>query len=172
MAGTAARNEEFEVAYLELFPRAATLAYRLLGNRTAAEDVAAEALARAYAKWSKIGHLPYRDAWVLRVAINLAIDATKRRSPAVLSQEPLDATEAAIVRLALIGALKSLPRRQRQAVALRYLSGLRETEVAEALGISTGTTSAHLRRGLDSLRSRLGNDFREDVFIGEPNQAN
>ena len=169
MAGTAARSGEFEDVYLELFPRAATLAYRLLGNRTAAEDVAAEALARAYAKWPKIAHLPHRDGWILRVAINLAIDATRRRSPAITAQEPLDATEAAIVRMALVGALRSLPRRQRQAVALRYLSGLRETEVAEALGVSAGTASVHVRRGLDAMRSRLGNDFREDVFVGEPN---
>jgi RNA polymerase sigma factor (sigma-70 family) len=169
MAGTAARNEELEAGYLEHFTRAATLAYRLLGNRTAAEDVAAEALARAYARWPKIGKLTYRDAWVLRVATNLAIDATRRRVPEVHAQEPLDATEAAIVRLALVNALRSLPRRQRQAVTLRYLSGFRETEVAEALGISAGTASAHVRRGLDGLRSRLGKDFREDVFIGEPN---
>src|SRR5438445_13642888 len=126
MAGTAARTEEFEAVYTELFPRAATLAYRLLGNRTAAEDVAAEALARAYARWSKISKLAYRDAWVLRVATNLAIDATRRRVPEVHAQEPLDSTEAAIVRLALVNALRSLPRRQRQAVALRYLSGFRE----------------------------------------------
>src|SRR5436305_330370 len=114
MAGTAARNEEFEAVYLELFPRAATLAYRLLGNTAAAEDVAAEALARAYARWHKIAKLPYRDGWILRVATNLAIDATRRHSPVVTVQEPLDATEAAIVRMALVGALKTLPRRQRQ----------------------------------------------------------
>ena len=168
MAGTAARNEEFEAVYLELFPRAATLAYRLLGDRSAAEDVAAEALARAYAKWPKVRQLAYRDGWILRVATNLAIDATRRRSPAFQPQEPLDATEAAIVRLALVGALRTLPRRQRQAVALRYLTGLRETEVAETLGISAGTASAHVRRGLDGLRSRLGKDFREDVLVGEP----
>jgi RNA polymerase sigma factor (sigma-70 family) len=171
MAGTAARNEEFESVYAELFPRAATLAYRLLGNKTAAEDVAAEALARAYAKWPKIRSLAYRDGWILRVATNLAIDATRRRSPAVTPQEPLDATEAAIVRMALVGALRSLPRRQRQAVALRSLTGLPETEVAAMLGISAGTASAHVRRGLDAMRNRLGKDFREDVLVGEPNQA-
>ncbi|MBA3653557.1 MAG: sigma-70 family RNA polymerase sigma factor [Actinobacteria bacterium] len=171
MAGTSARSEEFEVVYLELFPRAAALAYRLLGNRTAAEDVAAEALARAYARWPKVSKLPYRDGWILRVATNLAIDAARKRIPVTEPQEPLDATEAAVVRMALIGALRTLPRRQRQAVALRYLSGLRENEVAETLGISAGTASVHVRRGLDTLRGRLGKDFREDVFVGEPNQA-
>ena len=165
--GAQQRDEEFEAAYRELFPRAATLAFRLLGNRTAAEDVAAEALARTYAQWQKVRYLPYRDGWVLRVATNLAIDMARKRPVNVEVTEPLDAAESAVLRLALLGALRTLPKRQRQAVALRYLTGLPEGEVADVLGVSAGTASTHLRRGLDSLRRRLGNDFREDVFIGE-----
>jgi RNA polymerase sigma factor (sigma-70 family) len=63
--------------------------------------------------------------------------------------------------------LRTLPKRQRQVIALRYLTGLPEGEVADVLGVSAGTASTHLRRGLDALRRRLGNDFREDVFVGE-----
>ncbi|MBV8160838.1 MAG: sigma-70 family RNA polymerase sigma factor [Acidimicrobiia bacterium] len=151
----------FEAAYRELFPRAATLAYRLLGQRAAAEDVAAEAMARTYAHWRQVSRLPHRDAWVLRVATNLAIDASRRRRVPPGLQEPLDVEEAATVRIALVAALESLPRRQRQVVALRYLSGLREDEVATALGVSTSTASTHLRRGLDALRGRLGDAFTE-----------
>src|SRR2546430_7647544 len=113
-------DESFEAAYRELFARAATLAYRILGEQTAAEDVAAEALARTYAHWRKVSSLPYRDGWVLRVATNLAIDAVRKRPIAPLAQDPMDAAEAATVRLALVEALQSLPQRQRQAVALRY----------------------------------------------------
>lgn len=167
------RDDAFEVAYRQLFPRAATVAYRLLGDRTAAEDVAAETMARAYAHWSRIRTLPYRDGWVLRVASNLAIDAARRRVPRLPARDSdgLDGAEAATLRLALVSALRSLPRRQRQAVVLRYLSGLREDEVAVALGISAGTASTHLRRGLDALRIRLGNDFREDALNMSPTQS-
>jgi len=63
--------------------------------------------------------------------------------------------------MALVAALQSLPKRQRQVVALRYLSGLREEEVATALGVSTSTASTHLRRGLDALKGRLGDAFTE-----------
>ena len=171
--GAFAPDEEFEAAYRELFPRAATLAWRLLGNRTAAEDVAAEALARTYAHWHKVRNLPHRDGWVLRVATNLAID-TARKRPVVVERpsiEPLDAAEAATLRLALLGALRTLPKQQRHAIALRYLTGLPEGEVADVLGVSAGTASTHLRRGLDALRRRLGKDFREDVFIGELQQT-
>jgi RNA polymerase sigma factor (sigma-70 family) len=154
----------FEAVYRELFPRAATLAYRLLGERAAAEDVAAEALARTFAHWPKVSKLPHRDGWVLRVATNLAIDATRRRRVVPEPAHSHDAAEAATLRLALVAALRSLPRRQRQAVALRYLSGLREEEVATALGVSASTASTHLQRGLASLRRHLGEGFREDVF--------
>src|SRR5216110_2144684 len=88
-------DESFEAAYRELFARAATLAYRILGEQTAAEDVAAETLARTYAHWRRVSSLPYREGWVLRVATNLAIDATRRR-PAVVDAAPTpDAEEAA-----------------------------------------------------------------------------
>jgi RNA polymerase sigma factor (sigma-70 family) len=154
-------DDSFEAAYRELFPRAATLAYRLLGQRAAAEDVAAEALARAYANWRRVSGLPHRDAWVLRVATNLAIDSARRRRIPAELQEPMEVEEAATMRMALLAALESLPRRQRQVVALRYLSGLREDEVATVLGVSTSTASTHLRRGLDALRGRLGEGFNE-----------
>ncbi|MGH9125955.1 MAG: sigma-70 family RNA polymerase sigma factor, partial [Acidimicrobiales bacterium] len=130
------QDDSFEEAYRELFLRAARVAYRVLGDRAAAEDVAAEALARAYAHWPRISDLSYRDGWVLRVASNLAIDATRRRPlAAAMASDPLDSAEAATLRLALVEALRSLPRRQRQAVVLRYLSGLRADEVAAALGV-------------------------------------
>src|SRR5437763_16454444 len=154
-------DESFEDAYRRLFPRAATLAYRLLGQRAAAEDVAAEALARTYAHWRKVSLLPHRDAWVLRVATNLAIDAARRRPVPAALQDPSDVEETATVRMALVAALQSLPRRQRQTVALRYLSGLRAEEVATALGVSTSTANTHLRRGLDALKGRLGDGFTE-----------
>lgn len=160
-------DEDFEAAYRRLFPRAATLAYRVLGDRSAAEDVAAEALARTYARWSRVGSLPYLDGWVLRVASNLAIDAGRGRRHSAVGQDPLDGENAAILRMALVGALRSLPRRQRQAVALRYLSGMREEEVAQALGVSASTAGTHLRRGLDALRRNLGDGFRVEGLVDE-----
>jgi RNA polymerase sigma factor (sigma-70 family) len=72
-----------------------------------------------------------------------------------------------VLRIALVAALRSLPRRQRQAVALRYLSGLPHDQVATALGISASSASTHLRRGLAALRLRLGEGFREDLLADE-----
>ena len=58
-----AREDDFEAAYRDLFPRVARVAFRLLGDRSAAEDVAAETLARAYAHWSRIGSAGRCGRW-------------------------------------------------------------------------------------------------------------
>jgi DNA-directed RNA polymerase specialized sigma24 family protein len=59
-------------------------AYRLLGERTAAEGVAGEALARAYSRWSSVsGHA---EAWVVTVATNTALDVGRKRARAASRQ--------------------------------------------------------------------------------------
>lgn len=159
------RDDSFEAAFDELFPRAVRLASRLLGDRAAAEDVAAEALARAYARWSKIGSLPYRDGWVLKVATNLSIDRLRRRPPEVWPEMAGDFEDGVELRIALNAALLTLAPRQRQAVALRYLGGLSDQEVAQALGISLGSVKTHIHRGLKGLRGRLGAGLEEVTSI-------
>lgn len=151
----------FEAAFAELYPRAVGLARRMLGNRAAAEDVAAEAMARALMRWDRLD--PARaPGWVLRVTANLAIDVMRRRGR-VLEPGVIDLEDATTMRLAVADALRSLPRRQREVVALRYLSDLSEADVARALGISTGSVKRHLHRGLGALRERLGPEPMEAV---------
>jgi RNA polymerase sigma-70 factor (sigma-E family) len=163
----AATTGDFEAAFDSLFPRAFRLARRMLGDDAAAEDVAAEALARAYARWPRVAGLPYRDAWVLRVAANLAVDEIRRRHPRGTVPQPPDPDDLMTLRLALSAALRTLPRRQRQALALRYLAGLSDIEVAGALGISTGSVKTHLHRGRAALRSTFGpNADLEVVPVG------
>jgi RNA polymerase sigma factor (sigma-70 family) len=158
-------DDGFDEAFDELFPRAVRLGTRLLGDRSAAEDVAAEALARAYARWSKVGGLPYRDGWVLKVATNLAIDRLRRRPPEVAPTPNQDFADSVELRMALNAALLTLAPRQRQAVALRYLGGLSDREVADALGISLGSVKTHIHRGLNGLRARLGTGLEEVVPV-------
>ena len=153
------RDESFEEAFDYLFARAQQLALRVLGDRAAAEDVAAEALTRAFADWRHVRDLEHRDAWVLRVAANLAID-TCRRKRVPLAPAPFASEEDALVlRLTLAAALHGLPRRQRDAVSLHYLGGLTDDEVASALGIAVGTVKSHIHRGMAGLRNALGDDF-------------
>ena len=157
--GVEAADDGFREAFPVLYASAGRVALRILGDHAAAQDVAAEALTRAYERWAKVQALPYRDAWVLRVAANLAIDSIRRRRPLVERPRPLEVEERAAVHLALVGALGALSRRQREVVVLRYLSDLSEDDVATALGIGAGSVKTHLRRGLDNLRRTLGEDF-------------
>ena len=156
-----AAEESFEAAFKELFIPAYRVARRILGDPAAAEDIAAEALSRAYADWARVSQLPYRDAWVLRVATNLALNATRRRRLLFPGTEARSDDEAATTRVALAGALHRLPARQREVGVLRHLAGLSESEVAVRLGVSLGTVKTHLRRGHEALRGRLGRDVSD-----------
>ena len=154
-------DPSFVSVFPDLLRAAFRVAYRILGTTSPAEEVAAEALARAYANWSKVRSLTRPDAWVVRVAGNLAIDTIRRRRPPLEPTAAADPQEIAVARVSLGRALRSLPRRQREVVLLRYLGGFAESEVAEMLGISAGAVKSHGHRGLASLRSRLA-DFNKD----------
>jgi RNA polymerase sigma factor (sigma-70 family) len=165
MGGMAPSPEEgFEDAFRELYPRAYGLAYRMLGNRQAAEDVASETMARVLMRWNRLDRdrLP---GWVLRVAANQSIDLMRRKGR-TLEVGVVDLEDSTTLRLALADALQRLPKRQREAVALRYLSDLSEADTAAALGIAPGSVKVHVHRGLASLRDHLGHDTLEAVGAG------
>lgn len=154
-------DDDFEAAFDALFAAARRIAVRLVGNGAEADDAAAEALARAYARWSKVRDLDYRDAWVMRVTANVALDVLRRsRQPLpAASADTIDPADAAVTRLALAQALRRLPRRQRDVVVLRYLADLSEATVAESLGVSAGSVKQHAHRAIDALRHTLGPGF-------------
>jgi len=161
-AGSAA---DFEAVFPVLLARAVRVAYRILGDVTEGEDAAAEALARALVAWPRVGVLPYREAWVLRVAANVAMDAARkrqrsslRRARAVETTIEADQSDWVVLDVALRAAIVTLPRRKREVVVLRYLVDLSEADVAAALGISLGAVKQHGHRGLAALRQQVGYD--------------
>jgi len=158
VGATAGELPEFEAEFDRLFGRAFAVARRLTGDPAAAEDIAAEALIRTYIRWSRVRAFEYREAWVARVATNLAIKSSRRRATAHASVAA-DESDATATRLALVEALGRLPRRQREAVALRYLADLSIDDVASTLGVSAGTVKQSVHRALRTLRSQLGTDL-------------
>jgi RNA polymerase sigma-70 factor (ECF subfamily) len=157
MAMEAASAEgDYDSEFWPLYLRAYRTAMRLLGDVDAAEDVAAETLARAHQHWRKISRLPYREGWVARTAANRALDVAKRRRPD-LTPGQLAATfdDRAADRVVLAAALRRLPRRQRESVTLHFACGLTHAEVAHALGLAEGTVRVHVHRGLTALRSQF-----------------
>ena len=145
----------FDDEFAELYRAAYRVAFRLLGDRAEAEDVAQEALARTYVRWR--GVESYAAPFACRVAANAAIDRARRgrrvSSEAVPERPAADAF--ADERMDLQRALRALPRRQREVVALRYLADQPEEAVAAALGVSVGSVKTHASRGLAALRASL-----------------
>jgi RNA polymerase sigma-70 factor (ECF subfamily) len=123
-------------------------------------DLAHEALARAYRDWRTVGSLDRPGAWVRRVLINLTIDAHRRRARETLALARLDPNPATaatdVVGEAFWAAVRDLPERQRAAVALYYVEDLPIAEIAEILGISSGTVKTSLFMARRSLAVSLG----------------
>jgi RNA polymerase sigma-70 factor (sigma-E family) len=145
----------FDLAFPGLYALAYRVAYRILGDRGDAEDVAQDTLARAAVRWSRLQDRP--EGWITRVASNLAIDRYRRRKrPVTPLTGPVGIVDPYLgERGDLVRALRRLPRRQREAVVLRYLADLSEGQVALEMGCSVGAVKSHGARGLSSLRRQL-----------------
>jgi RNA polymerase sigma factor (sigma-70 family) len=153
MIATSERN--FEAEYVDLFVLAQRAATRVVGDSGVAEEIAAETMARTLVKWARVQS--YCQSFVVRVATNLALDSVRRRKPRLDAVPPAGTPEDELVaRLALVAALGRLSHRQRQVLVLRYVVGLDEREIADALQINPGTVKTHVRRGLQALRRRFG----------------
>jgi RNA polymerase sigma factor (sigma-70 family) len=154
--------DDFEAFATTVIPKLFRLTSRVSADRPDAEDLAAEALARAYASWGRVRSLPFRDGWVLRTAANLACDQARQRARRHARQEDTGVgaalpgfEQAAAERLDLSRALGRLSRRQRQAVDLHYLAGLTVEETAQAMRASADTVKKHLARALTKLHQQL-----------------
>jgi RNA polymerase sigma-70 factor (sigma-E family) len=153
--------ESFEEFYATEYPAVVGLAYALSGNRWVAEDLAQEAFLAAHRKWDRIAAYEQPDSWVRRVVANLSVSAFRRRlaeakalGRIALRQAPtvaeLSAEDAEFWR-----AVRALPRRQAQVVALHYLEDRPVAEIADVLGIASGTVKKHLHDGRRELARRL-----------------
>lgn len=152
-----AERADFDGRFDALAGLAYRVAFRLLGQRDEAEEVAQEALARAFASWRRVAS--YDEPWVARVATNLAIDVHRRRRPSTELKDdvvvPGDLAARVLERHGLIESLRRLPRRQRQVVVLRYLADLSERQVADLLGTTVGSVKQHCHRAMTRLRLDL-----------------
>lgn len=149
-------NEEFERWFRSLYPRAYGIALRIVETPAEAEDTAAEAFTRALLRWRRVSELDYRDAWLLRVTANVAIDVVRRRRRMPVMSSVVETPESnAEDRLSLLGALATLPPRQRDVLVLRYFVDLTDEDIARCLSMAGGTVKAHVHRGLVRMRQRF-----------------
>ena len=123
-----------------------------------AADVAQEAFVRAYERWRRVSVMERPQAWVFRVAFNhrrRTAGRDARPVPAALVAARPDGGAEVDDDLDLRDALARLPDRQRAAVVLRYYADLPLADVAEVMGVATGTVKSTLHAALASLRIDL-----------------
>lgn len=143
------------------------LAYVLSGSRTAAADLAQEAFVAAYRRWDTVGSYDKPGAWVRKVVANNAASRWRRAKSEAKAVLLLGNTRQHVVPPVsaetedLWAAVRALPRRQAQCIALHYLDDLPVDDIAEVLGCSPNTVKTHLTRGRETLAFKLeGGDGR------------
>ncbi len=154
---------QFRARHLDLV-RLATL---LLGDRAAAEDVVQDVFARVWEGRDRLAAAGFTPAYLYRSVVNGCRSVHRRRgafpaggsAEAALAPEPGASVEDVVLRAdedrRVLRALTGLPRRQREALILRYYQRLSEAEIAAAMGISRGTVKSTTARGLAALGRRL-----------------
>lgn len=148
--------EDFFASNFDAVRRSLALA---TGDVTRAEDLAQDAFAKACRRWRRVSVMERPATWVYVVAVNadkkrLRPDPTSYdRSPVV--DEVADSSGAVVNRLAVRDALTRLAPRQRMAIVLRYLVGLRTWEIADAMGCAEGTVKSTINAALSRLRIDL-----------------
>ena len=134
-----------------------------VGDQDTAQELVAEAFARAWASWRTVSKHPAPVAWVVRTALNANISRWRRRRREVSVSDlgmvadlyAVDGTTGNPVDPRIMAALMRLPARQRQVVALRLFLDLDTGHTAEALGIAPGTVQAHLGRAIATFAATL-----------------
>ena len=147
-------DAHYEAFFREQFPKAARTAALVVGDVQEGMDVAQEAMARAYQHWRKVSMMDRPDAWVLKVATNLALSRLRRRQPRPVVDDP-PAPEPATLDAELLEAVRSLSPAQRSVIALRFYLDWSVEDVSDALGKKPGTVRALTHQGMERLRSIL-----------------
>ncbi|MDI6100950.1 sigma factor-like helix-turn-helix DNA-binding protein [Actinoplanes sp. NEAU-A12] len=134
----------------------------VVGHRERAEDLVAEAFARAWASWPSVARHPAPRAWVVRTALNAHVSWWRRWRREIPASDWVPHDRAGppgngdgLPDTRLMAALRALPERQRQVVALRIFLDLDSETTARTLGIAAGTVTAHLARATRTLRDHL-----------------
>ena len=129
-----------------------------LGNVDLAREATDEGFVRAYQHWRKIGRYDNPAGWVYRVSLNWARSRLRKTKREVITDDIHQVAAGMSSDPALIDAVQQLPLEFRSVVVLRYLMQWSTAEVAEALGVPSGTVKSRLSRALDQLRDALGEE--------------
>ena len=155
-------SEGFGTFYRANYHRVVALAVVLSADRAEAEDLAQDAFAAAHGRWPELGGYDNPGGWVRRVVANMAVSGYRRRQSETKGlrlvglPRPSSLPYGTEHRAELWAAVRGLPKRQAQVVALFYLGDRSVAEVAELMGLSEGSVKSHLARARRALAGQLG----------------
>jgi RNA polymerase sigma-70 factor, ECF subfamily len=151
---------DFDEFYRAAYGRLVGQMYVVTGSLPEAEEVVQEAFLRALARWRRISEYDQPEAWVRRVAHNLAVNEVRRarsrlKALARLGRQAEPDVPMSDDAVVLVAALRRLPLGHRQAVLLHHALDLPVEEVAAQLGLSPATVRGRLFRARARLRRLL-----------------
>jgi RNA polymerase sigma-70 factor (ECF subfamily) len=163
--------EAFEVLYDRHGGAAYSLAYRIVGDRAAAEEVTQEAFISVWRSGARFDATRGSvRSWLLSVVRNRAIDFLRSKAgkapkldfddESALEQRPAaERTEEEALRretaTEVRGAIGNLPGEQAKVIELAYFGGFSHSEIAEILSLPMGTVKGRMRLGLEKIRGEL-----------------
>lgn len=161
-----------EQLYAAHWRRLVRLAVLLLRDQGAAEEVVQDAFVAMHGRWRSLRDPDKALAYLRQAVVNRSRSALRHRGVVeryVARQDPAAALAAPADhgvladdrRAAVLDALRALPTRQREVLALRHYLELSEAEIADTLGISRGSVKAHASRGSATLRELLAGPRQE-----------
>jgi RNA polymerase sigma-70 factor, ECF subfamily len=162
--------EAFAVLYDRHSRPAYSLAYRMMGERQAAEDLVQDALLKVWrAATSYRAERASVRTWILSIVHNRGIDQIRSSASRRRTQEQIEATAPTVQpseafaeswrnaqRDQVREALSTLPEEQLKTLELAYFSGFTHLEIAELLGLPLGTVKGRMRLGLKKMRDYFG----------------
>jgi RNA polymerase sigma-70 factor, ECF subfamily len=163
---SAAAQPSFDEFYAGAAGRLIRHGYALTGDMAEAQDIAQEAFARAWQRWAAVRECDSPEAWVRRVATNLAASRWRRiRVARAAAWHPVDlqVPEVSTDLVALVSGLRTLPERQRTVLVLYYMCDLTVDRIAAELRCPTGSVKSWLSRGRTALA--------EAVRVVEPTEV-
>lgn len=155
-AGVAAQPLAFEAFFRDEYPRLARACYLLTGEAAEAEDLAQEAMARAYERWDRVGAMDSPAGYLYQTAFNLnrkrvrhLAMAARRRIAALPPRDPAELAEAASD---VLRALSAVPPDQREALILVGWMEMSAVEAAAVLRIAPTSVRGRVHRARITLR--------------------
>jgi RNA polymerase sigma-70 factor (sigma-E family) len=161
------RDEAVTLLYHRHYAALVSATVLLVGDVATAEDVVQDSFIAMHRAWWRLRDTSRALPYLRRSVMNRARSVLQHRgvvdrhgpgpAPGLPSAE--EDGLAMLARSSVVTALGALPLRQRQVVVLRYYADLSETQIADALGIATGSVKTHATRALNSLRATAGQEW-------------